>query len=323
MTASRARTAWLAPLARLAVAAAIVGVLAATGRLSLAPLALALERPAVWAALLALQVVLLLLGVLRWWLLLSAIDGRRHSYARLLAFTWMGQFFGCVAPSAVATDVTRFGYLRASGGATSAAAATSLLVDRACGIAGSCLLALVLAGGLLRRVVAGPRLVVALGCLAAIGLALALLHRPLQRTGVGRRLGGSVLAVRDAVSRARRASAVALAISVLAHALKALSLWLVVHGAMRADLGALATFRIGAAGFLVEALPLAPGGLGTAHLAFDRLLALHGVAGGAGAFNVYFVARLAVSLLGGIVWLAPRRAAGTVAPLPLDSAPRA
>ena len=46
----------------------------------------------------------------------------------------------------------------------------------------------------------------------------------------------------------------------------------------------------------------APGGLGTAHLAFEHLLLLHGIPGGAALFNVYFVVRLTVSLVGGAIW---------------------
>ena len=130
---------------KLAAAAAGVAYLVATGRLSLAPLRSVLADTGTLAYMAGLQVVLLLAGVFRWWLLLGAMDRRAHSFRSLLAFTWIGQFFGCFAPSAVATDAARLGYTSGSGEASTAVAATSLVVDRTCGIVGACLLALAFA----------------------------------------------------------------------------------------------------------------------------------------------------------------------------------
>jgi hypothetical protein len=65
-----------------------------------------------------------------------------------------------------------------------------------------------------------------------------------------------------------------------------------------------AVFSVAPVGFLVEAIPIAPGGMGTAHLAFEYLLGSRGIAQGAGVFNVYFVVRLLASLVGGILWAA-------------------
>jgi uncharacterized membrane protein YbhN (UPF0104 family) len=51
-------------------------------------------------------------------------------------------------------------------------------------------------------------------------------------------------------------------------------------------------------GILVTALPLAPGGLGVGHAAFDRLFSMVGLPGGANVFNVYVLTQLVLNLLG-------------------------
>jgi uncharacterized protein (TIRG00374 family) len=49
-------------------------------------------------------------------------------------------------------------------------------------------------------------------------------------------------------------------------------------------------------GILVTALPLAPGGLGVGHAAFDKLFSLVGLPGGANVFNIFTLSQLALNL---------------------------
>jgi hypothetical protein len=57
---------------------------------------------------------------------------------------------------------------------------------------------------------------------------------------------------------------------------------------------------------MTTALPLAPGGLGVGHYAFDRMFALVGWHGGANVFNVLVLGQLALNLLGFIPYLLHR-----------------
>lgn len=291
---------------KLAVAAAIVVFLATTGRLSLAPLAQIVASPATLAALVALQIVMLACGVLRWWLLLRSIEGRTRSFADLFVCNWIGLFFGCVAPSAVATDVVRYRHLRAA--STTTATLSSLVVDRLVGVASIMLLALVCARELVFDV-----------------------YRPAHAAAIGAGLGALVLgalvvAVRLRVRVGLAPTAGALVLGVLGHLCKVASLWLIVRVAAP-GVDVATVLVIAPLGFLVEALPLAPGGMGTAHLAFDQLFALRGFEGGAALFTVYFLVRLLVNLFGGVLWLtrdgaatAPRSSAIAVVPSPAPDA---
>lgn len=51
-------------------------------------------------------------------------------------------------------------------------------------------------------------------------------------------------------------------------------------------------------GILVTALPVAPGGLGVGHVAFEKLFAIVGSDGGATIFNAYILSTLCLNLLG-------------------------
>ena len=56
-------------------------------------------------------------------------------------------------------------------------------------------------------------------------------------------------------------------------------------------------------GITLTALPIAPGGLGVGHVAFDQLFHYVGVNGGANIFNVFFVGQFICNLLGVFAYL--------------------
>jgi hypothetical protein len=53
-------------------------------------------------------------------------------------------------------------------------------------------------------------------------------------------------------------------------------------------------------GLITVAIPLAPGGIGIGHAAFESLYQLAGFSGGADIFNLFIIVQLGVFLLGGI-----------------------
>jgi uncharacterized membrane protein YbhN (UPF0104 family) len=127
-------------------------------------------------------------------------------------------------------------------------------------------------------------------------------------------VAGLVIAAVVAAKRSRQVARVAAAAkgttlfaigcAMAAMALKVVCLWLIARAVSSADVAGV--FSVAPVGFLVEAIPIAPGGMGTAHLAFEYLFGLRGIGGGAALFNVYFVVRLLVSLVGGLIWAVRR-----------------
>ena len=280
-------------LLKIAAATAGFAYLLLTGKLSTAPLKAAFTDPVTIAGMVAIQVVLLMLGVFRWWLVLRTVDNRSHSYRSLLAFNWIGQFFGCFAPSSITTDATRMAYVRSSGEATTSAVLTSLVIDRLCGITGALLLTLVLARNLFIRSIESSEFLWAVAGILLV-MAMVVAWRSPKRALVRERVPTVSLCI---------------CISVVAHALKVVCLWLAAREIVELE----TLFTVAPVGFLAEALPIAPGGFGTAHLAFEYLFGLQGLRGGAALFNVYFAVRLLVSAVGGVIWIAGWRRSPQIA----------
>ena len=76
------------------------------------------------------------------------------------------------------------------------------------------------------------------------------------------------------------------------------------------DLGVFCT--IYPLGVMTTALPLAPGGLGLGHVAFERLFTMVGLTGGANIFNVIVLGQLSLNLLGVIPYLLYRSNLGNL-----------
>ncbi len=60
-------------------------------------------------------------------------------------------------------------------------------------------------------------------------------------------------------------------------------------------------------GTLVTAIPIAPGGLGVGHAAFEKLFNSVGLPGGANIFNIYALSQLSLNLLCFIPYLLTMR----------------
>lgn len=56
-------------------------------------------------------------------------------------------------------------------------------------------------------------------------------------------------------------------------------------------------------GMLTAALPIAPGGLGVGHVAFEQLFNMIGITGGANTFNLFVLSLLALNLIGVVPYL--------------------
>ncbi len=124
---------WIVNTAKFLVTAAIILFL--FSRVDLATMARHLAQANLFVLLtaLALYFLAIVLGVLKWQLLVRA-QGLEGSLGDLLTYSFVGLFFGNLLPGSVGGDVVRgYGLARATGRAE--AAAISVLVDRLMGLA--------------------------------------------------------------------------------------------------------------------------------------------------------------------------------------------
>ncbi len=284
--------------------------LASDDRLTIAPVREVLAHPMMCALILLTHVVIFALGVARWWLLLAAFQERRSSLLELMAISWIGQFFGLLLPSAVATDATRLAYLKSSPTAPSDGVLPSLVIDRLAGVLGTLLLAVLLSYQAVIALLAHARatreqLIVALLAVLIGAIVVFAATTARRRVLVAYR---SLQSRSTSVSKGRWAVLAAISLAMAAMALKVLIIWMALSAVSPAHLSIRDVYAVAPVGFLIEALPVSPAGIGTGHAAFEYLLALRYIAGGAAIYNIYLVSRLLVAAVGGIVWLSRGRA---------------
>lgn len=295
----------------------LLGWLITEDKLNLELLALLGQDP-LYLGLLGLLVgVFLPLNTLRWQLFLKAL-GFHEPLARVHRVTWVGFFFNTVLPGALTGDLVKAYYVvrpRTPGEKTRAGA--SLILDRFTGLFGLIVLAtfaLVLHPDWLLR--PGPMQGLALfvvilfvGTLVFYGLVL-LRFKPgqdpvrklLERLPRGEFLA-KVYGVFKSFEDHPRVLAATLGLTLAIHGLIAGYFFLISRALQMQGPGFLDQVLIMPLGLITTALPIAPGGAGLGHAAFDQLYALFGAQGGADVFNFYLVIQLLGFAPGGLIYL--------------------
>lgn len=327
--------------AKVAVAALLIGWLLRAGTLDVAALGLLVERPELLAGCLGVFALAVVIGGLRWRLLLR-LAGVRVAAGRAIQLHMTALFFNAVIPGNIGGDIVKSVYVaRELAPAQRPAVFVIALVDRLLGIAG--LVAVAFAATLLRgRVVwEAPRLrelttavvVLAAATFGGSIVLLALVRRSDERvarwTGGASRLGrlaGQLVAAARLVSAGPRVLAAALGLAIAVH-VAAMALFAALSTAITGlDVSPWTLASVFPLGMLTVILPISLAGIGVGHVAFDRLFAIIGLHGGATVFNVYLIGQLAPCLLGAIPYLALRRAAAppteAEAAAQMTSAPR-
>lgn len=306
-------------LAKISVAAGLIAWLVYTDKLEFASLRIFLERPDVLSYQITTYIVCcLLLGVARWNLLMRALD-LDVSYWRALQLQMIGFFFNTAVPGAVGGDIVKAVYvMREQKQQRKAPALLTVLLDRIVGVAS--LFVIASAAALINfefiasRPAIWPLAFFAVGgCFALILGTLAVFYpfadgkdpfiKILQRNWVG---FGAIRSAYEAmrVYRTRPWTLVAcLGLSILIQGINTLYTLYVSTTLTGVAADPLTFALIYPLAILTTALPLAPGGMGVGHVAFDSLYRLVGWSGGANVFNVVVLASLALNLLGVIPYI--------------------
>jgi uncharacterized protein (TIRG00374 family) len=306
-------------LLKLAVAAALIYWLVAQGKLDFRQLRIFWTDPyalmfnvAIWFFCYTLA------GAFRWYLLLRG-QKLDVTYPRAVALGLIGFFFNTAMPGAVGGDIVKAIYVvREQNAESRAPAMVTVLLDRVAGLVGLFVMAgiavaanLELAMG--NRNIAKMSSFIGLGCLAiVVGAVLVFFPhkegRDPIRALLGKKVPGfSLLAkIYDATRAYRHQPLRLIAVVGITVVLQTISLFYGIYmtrqlTGVTPDLPTYAT--IYPIGLLATALPLAPGGMGVGHLAFDRLYSLVGWHGGSNVFNVMILGQLALNLLGVIPYV--------------------
>lgn len=315
--------------AKLALVGALIFWLVHSGRLEFQQLKIFIDHPDV----LLFAVLLWLLGSLvlggyRWFILMRALDVE-VSFWRVLHFQLIGFFFNTAVPGAVGGDIIKAVYvIREQQSQRKTRTLLTVLLDRIVGLASLFVMAgtavlLNLQFFLDHQNMKPLAAFVAIGLIGIlIGLVIVfyphpdgkdpvekLLQRPLPGFGTLAKIYEALRCYRHRPWTLLWALCISCVIQTTA-LFFALLVTTILTGSPP-PLGIFST--IYPVAVMATAIPLAPGGIGVGHVAFEHLFALGGIAEGANVFNVTVIIVLALNLLGLIPYLLHRSR------LPLDS----
>lgn len=289
-----------------------------TGKLDFGQLKIVASYPQILAANVLLWLLgYLCLGGLRWYLLLRGL-GLEIRYRKILSLQLIGFFFNTAIPGAVGGDIIKAFYvIREQQGDRKTPAMLTILLDRLIGLAALFFMAAVSIGSDWPFFSSKPELfalsLFALGGAAAVLVGVAWVffvqdgRDPIAwilKTNLpGARTARGIYDVLRSYRHCPRYIVYAFGLSVLlqsAALVYARELTYILSG-VRPDFAVFST--IFPLGIMTTALPLAPGGLGVGHVAFDKLFSLVGLSGGANVFNVMVLTQLALNLIGFVPYL--------------------
>ena len=302
---------------KLSLTLGIIFFLVQSGRLNFNRLLLFLDSPLVLFTLLFVLIVIIIpLTAFRWWMLLRAIQ-IKLPIQRSYILTWIGNFFNATLPGAVTGDLIKGYYLvkldRKEG---KTKAWMTLIIDRATGLFGLIVMAFFALVFNWRLIISHQNLqplamfIIALFGAIALFYTIILFPFPEGRDPFIRlinKLPKSDLFLKvyntfKIYQHHWRTLATTLFISIIIHSLTAFMFFLVSKMVKMDQIDIATQMFIMPIGLITMAIPIAPGGIGIGHAAFETLYLLIGVKGGADIFNLYIVTQLAVYLLGGIVY---------------------
>ena len=302
-------------LLKIGVVGSILVYLIQSGRLNFEKLMLFRDAPEILALMVGVLVFAVVpMATFRWWLLLRAI-GVPVNPKQTFLLTWIGNFFNTTLPGAVTGDVVKGYYvIKAQHEEGRTRAFMTLLIDRFVGLFGLIVMAFLALVFNLELILSHESLhspawmITVLFGGAVLFYALALFPfkegrdpfvRLFQRLPA-KKFSLKVYSAFKSYQHQKTTLTITLLLSIGIHILIALIFFQVTRLMGIKEMELATQFFLMPIGLITVAIPLAPGGIGIGHVAFESLYQLAGFSGGADIFNLFVIVQLGVYLLGGI-----------------------
>lgn len=302
-------------LLKMLLVGSILVYLVQSGRLNFEKLMLFKDAPEILAMMIGVLVLVVVpMATFRWWLLLRAI-GVQVKPKQIFILTWIGNFFNTTLPGAVTGDVVKGYYvIKAQQEEGRTQAFMTLLIDRFVGLFGLIVMAFLALVLNLELILSQERLhslawmITVLFGGTVVFYTIALFpfkegHDPFIRLFQrlpAKKISLKVYSAFKSYQHQKTTLLLTLLLAIGIHTLIALLFFQVAQlmGIEKMDLAT--QFFLMPIGLITVAIPLAPGGIGIGHAAFESLYQLAGFSGGADIFNLFIIVQLGVFLLGGI-----------------------
>ncbi|MDE0792795.1 MAG: lysylphosphatidylglycerol synthase transmembrane domain-containing protein [SAR324 cluster bacterium] len=302
-------------LLKILLVGSILVYLVQSGRLNFEKLMLFKDAPEILALMVGVLVLVVVpMATFRWWLLLRAI-GVQVKPKQTFILTWIGNFFNTTLPGAVTGDVVKGYYvIKAQHEEGRTRAFMTLLIDRIVGLFGLIVMAFLALVLNLELILSQERLhslawmITVLFGGTVVFYAIAVFPfkegrdpfiRLFQRLPA-KKISLKVYSAFKSYQHQKSTLLLTLLLAIGIHTLIALLFFQVAHLMGLKEMELATQFFLMPIGLITVAIPLAPGGIGIGHAAFESLYQLAGFSGGADIFNLFVIVQLGVYLLGGI-----------------------
>ncbi|MBF0441989.1 MAG: flippase-like domain-containing protein [Oligoflexales bacterium] len=304
---------------KLLLAAFLIGWLIRSGKLDFSQLGILIKYPSILISMIFFWFLCgVLIGSARWRLLLTSA-GIRLSYRRAANLQMTGLFFNTAMPGSVSGDLIKAYYvIRDNHGHAKSGAFLSIVLDRLLGLAGLLSISIFVILIDFSRIIENPALMSIVGTLLLFGIFLAFffgaalyhyrgkdpflpfLNLRIPGMGIIRNLYESLREYRNH----RKNILICLVMSIF-NQIAYLGLFCIITISLLPQ-GLSSITKIAAVfplGMLITSIPIAPGGLGVGHVAFENLFNLVGLSEGANVYNVFTLIGLALNLIGFVPYL--------------------
>lgn len=318
---------WVIPILKFVIVTCILYYLISHDRMDIGMLYRLWTSP--FALVMALIFILWIfpLGALRLWLLLKIFDIRIPFFSMYL-LNWIGGFFSASLPGSVSGDVVKGFYISQTTEKKNNITniIVTLVVDRIIGLSSLIILAFLSfllcinpsAGETLPNLLTYTVTGLFIGILIFYGILIIPFQHgkdPLTRFFLILPGKDTLLNIYGAFrhfQHHKRVLLYTIMISISIHISLAV-LFLNIAQFMGKSVAFTDQLLIMPLGLITTAIPLAPGGIGIGHVAFDNLYRMIGISGGVDIFNMLVTVQLTVLLLGGIPYLLMRKQSGSKA----------
>ena len=291
--------------------------LISSGKLNFQKLYVFWEKPIILVVLLVVfGLIIVPICTVRWWFFLKALS-LNVPLSRSFLLTWIGNFFNTTLPGAVSGDFVKGYYvIKANNNEEKTKAFMTLIIDRFTGLFGLIVLAFITLMFNFHLIFDQPNL------------------QPLAFSIIGLFLGTvgfytivlfpfkdgrdpfikiiNKLPKKEALLKIYTTFKVyqnhkkilfwTLFLSTIVQFLVAIAFVIIIQTLGIEDVNFATQMFIMPIGLITIAIPVAPGGIGVGHVAFDTLYQMVGVSGGADIFNLFVIIQLSVYLLGGVIY---------------------
>ncbi len=299
---------------KLSVAAGLLAYLVSNGKLDFKLILKSLNNPVYYTLGFFMILSQCTINAIRWKMILSTQTKEHVPSLFVIMITWVGMFFNTVLPGAVSGDLVKMVYLKKiDESLTKTSMFLTVLMDRIYG-----LIALILITGIismaryqyLSSINGEVKNVVHLNLLLLIGVFLFIstlfASQKIQKSIISLvnkvpKIGTQISHLFEcfwAIGQNKSVFFKSIGISITGQILGLSAFYIITSPLINGAVKIQDIYTFVPIGMIVTAIPLAPGGMGVGHVAFDKLFQFLQINNGADLFNVFWITMLTINLLG-------------------------